>query len=255
MARLYQDLYARNLELQVTLQELQNTQDELTRAERLSLVGRMAASIIHDLKNPMTAIKGYASILGRQNLDPVIRERYSKTIGRAVDRFVEMTQEILDYTRGGWELSLTTVQVDAFVRDLCSFLKPAFEEKDLALKCQVDYQGALRIDETKLRRSLYNIASNAIDAMEPGGVLTIAVSRAGTDIQFSLSDTGPGIPAQIRESLFEPFVTYGKPSGTGLGLAIAKKAIEDHGGTITVESDPGCGATFVVRLPLKPQTS
>ena len=255
MARLYQDLYARNLELQVTLQELQNTQDELTRAERLSLVGRMAASIIHDLKNPMTAIKGYASILGRQNLDPVIRERYSKTIGRAVDRFVEMTQEILDYTRGGWELSLTTVQVDAFVRDLCSFLKPAFEDKDLALKCQVDYQGALRIDETKLRRSLYNIASNAIDAMEPGGVLTIAVSRAGTDIQFSLSDTGPGIPAQIRESLFEPFVTCGKPSGTGLGLAIAKKAIEDHGGTITVESDPGCGATFVVRLPLKPQTS
>jgi signal transduction histidine kinase len=251
MARLYQDLYARNLELQVTLRELQNTQDELTRAERLSLVGRMTASIIHDLKNPMTAIKGYASILGRQHLDPALRERYSKTIGHAVDRFVDMTQEILDYTRGGGDLSLSSVHLDEFVRDLCDFLRPAFDERKLALKCEVEDMGRLVMDETKIRRSLYNIASNANDAMEPGGTLTLTVSRTDAYVEFCLSDTGPGIPPQIQDKLFEPFVTYGKPSGTGLGLAIAKKAIEDHGGTITADSAPGQGTTFVIRLPAR----
>jgi signal transduction histidine kinase len=251
MARLYQDLYARNLEQQVTLRELQNTQDELTRAERLSLVGRMTASIIHDLKNPMTAIKGYASILGRQNLDPVLRERYSKTIAHAVDHFVDMTQEILDYTRGGGDLNLSTVHLDEFVQDLCDFLRPAFDERELTLKCEAKDMGRLMMDETKVRRSLYNIASNANDAMEPGGTLTLTVSRTGAYVEFCLSDTGPGIPPQIQDKLFEPFVTYGKPSGTGLGLAIAKKAIDDHGGTISVDSAPGQGATFVIRLPVR----
>jgi signal transduction histidine kinase len=161
-----------------------------------------------------------------------------------------MTQEILDYTRGGGDLSLSVVRLDEFVQDLCDFLRPAFDEKELALKCEVEYGGRLRMDETKIRRSLYNIASNASDAMEPGGTLTLSVSHVEDHVEFCLSDTGPGIPPEIQDSLFEPFVTHGKPSGTGLGLAIAKKAIEDHGGTIMVKSRPGQGATFVVHLPL-----
>jgi signal transduction histidine kinase len=105
------------------------------------------------------------------------------------------------------------------------------------------------MDETKMRRALYNIASNARDAMEDGGSLTITTHSMNNTVEFRLSDTGPGIPQEIRDTLFEPFVTHGKPTGTGLGLAIAKKTIEDHGGEICVESEPGKGATFIISVP------
>jgi len=85
--------------------------------------------------------------------------------------------------------------------------------------------------------------------MEAGGRLTIATRSTDGMVEFRLSDTGPGIPKEIQDTLFEPFVTYGKATGTGLGLAIAKKIAEDHGGTIAVQSVPGQGATFVISLP------
>jgi len=251
MARLYEDIQTRNRELQDALRELQETQDELIRAERLSVVGRMASGIIHDLKNPMTTIKGYAAILGRQDIDPETRERFSDIITRSVDTFVEMTQELLDYTRGGGSLRLAKVSVDAFIHDLCIFIEGDFETRGLNLHRDLAYGELLMMDETKMRRALYNIASNARDAMESGGTLTIASKHSNDIVEFRLSDTGPGIPQEVQDKLFEPFVTHGKATGTGLGLAIAKKAVEDHGGTITVESEPGEGAAFIISLPMK----
>jgi signal transduction histidine kinase len=250
LARLYEDQQARNQELQDALRELQEAQDELIRAERLSLIGRMAATIIHDLRNPMTTIKGYAAMLERGDLEAGRRQRFSQTIVRSVDTIVQMTQEILDYTRGGARLQPAEVQVATFVDDLFTLLAHDFHEKGLVLQREIDFQEAVYLDEAKMRRALYNIASNARDAMPAGGVLTIAIRRHDGDVEFRLSDTGPGIPAQIQDSLFEPFVSFGKPAGTGLGLAIARKAVEDHGGSITVEGGSGGqGTTFVIRLP------
>jgi signal transduction histidine kinase len=250
LARLYEDLQTRNRELRETLRELQETQDELIRAERLSVVGRMASGIIHDLKNPMTTIKGYAALLGREDIDIETRKKFSEIITRSVDTFVEMTQELLDYTRGGGALQLAKVSVEGFIHDLCIFIEGDFEGKGLALHQELAYTGIVMMDETKMRRALYNIASNARDAMQSGGSLTISTHRTNSLVEFRMSDTGPGIPEEIRDSLFEPFVTHGKATGTGLGLAIAKKAVEDHGGTITVESIPNQGATFIISLPL-----
>jgi signal transduction histidine kinase len=249
LARLYESLQTRNQELQEALRELQETQAELIQAERLSVVGRMASSIIHDLKNPMTTIKGYASLLGRTDLRPEMRQQFSQIITRSVDTFVEMTQEILDYARGGGPLQLAEVNVSSFVNDLCDFVQRDFEEKGLSLIRQLEYSGPLIMDETKMRRALYNVVTNARDAMEHGGSLTITTSCTDNITEFSFRDTGPGIPEEIKNTLFEPFVTYGKPSGTGLGLAIAKKTVEDHGGTISVKSASGGGTTFVIRVP------
>jgi signal transduction histidine kinase len=105
------------------------------------------------------------------------------------------------------------------------------------------------MDEGKMRRALYNIASNARDVLPPGGSLYISTCRTKQWLEFRFEDNGPGIPPEIRETLFEPFVTFGKTSGTGLGLAIAHKAVQDHGGTITASSVPGKGAIFVIQLP------
>jgi signal transduction histidine kinase len=250
LARLYENLQARNTELRQALRELEAAQDELIRAERLSVVGRMAASIIHDLKNPMTTIKGYASLLGREGLPPERRAHFSNIITRSVDTFVEMTQEILDYARGGGPLQPREIRLDLLIEDVCAFIEGDFAAKSLTLKRKLHYTGPLMLDETKFRRALYNIASNARDAMPTGGTLTISTDRVDGSVECRLSDTGPGIPEEIQDSLFEPFVTFGKTSGTGLGLAIAKKTVEDHGGTICVDSTPGQGATFVIRLPL-----
>jgi signal transduction histidine kinase len=250
LARLYNDLQTRNRELREALRELQETQDELIRAERLSLVGRMASGIIHDLKNPMTTIKGYASMLGHKDIDFETRQRFSKIITRSVDTFVEMTQEILDYARGGGSLQQKEVSVSALIQDLCAFVESDFGGKGLTLCQDLRYTGPLMMDETKVRRALYNIASNARDAMEDGGCLTIVTDCTGGMVEFRLSDTGPGIPEEIRDCLFEPFVTHGKATGTGLGLAIVKKTVEDHHGVIEVESVHGQGATFIIRLPL-----
>ena len=252
LTQLYEDLQTRNRELREALRELQEMQDELIRAERLSVVGRMAASIIHDLKNPMTTIQGYASLLGRKDLDAETRQRFSKIITGSVDTFVEMTQEILDYSRGGGPIQMRAVEVDSFIKDLCVFIERDFDEKGLAIHCDLAYTGLLQLDETKMRRVLYNIAANARDAMEPGGQLTISTQRAGPYVEFCLTDTGPGIPTAIRDTLFEPFVTHGKPTGTGLGLAIAKKTVEDHGGSIVVAGALGQGATFTICLPWTP---
>jgi signal transduction histidine kinase len=250
LARLYENLQSRNRELQQALRDLQDAQDELIRAERLSVVGRMAASIIHDLKNPMTTIKGYAALLGREDLDREQRERFSGIITHSVDTFVQMTQEILDYARGGGPLQRQEIQVGDFIEDLCTFMERDFSDKGLKLVRELDYTGPVLVDEIKLRRALYNIASNARDAMEAGGSLTISTTPNESSVELRLRDTGPGIPEAIRDTLFEPFVTCGKAMGTGLGLAIAKKTVEDHGGTIAVDSVPGQGATFIVRLPL-----
>jgi two-component system sensor histidine kinase HydH len=249
MARLYQDLQARNRELGEALRDLKKAQDELLQAERLSLVGRMAASIIHDIKHPLTNIKGYASLLGDKEMDPESRKHFADIIVRSVDTFVEMTQEILDYARGGGVLEPIEIPVDAFIGELLDLLADDFAQKGLILRQDLAYTGTVKIDPVKMRRALYNIAINARDVMAPGGTLTISTQAVKATIEIRLSDTGPGIPAEIRNSLFEPFVTFGKPTGTGLGLAIARKTAQDHGGTIAVDSIPGQGATFVIRLP------
>jgi signal transduction histidine kinase len=249
LTRLYEDLQARNQELSAALRELQETHDELIHAERMSMVGRMAAALMHDLRNPLTTIKGYAAMLERGDLETERRQRFSRTIVRSVDNFVQMTQEILDYVRGAARLQRVEVQVAAIVDDLCTFLEHDFEEKGLTLRRELEYEGPLLVDEARMGRALYNIASNARDAMPAGGVLTITTRRCEGCVEFRLSDTGPGIPAEIRDRLFEPFVTFGKPEGTGLGLAIAKKAVEDHGGSIAVEGSAGQGTTLVICIP------
>jgi signal transduction histidine kinase len=249
LTRLYEDLQTRNRELQDALHNLQEMQDELIRAERLSVVGRMAASIIHDLKNPMTTIQGYASLLGRADIEPEARQRFSKIITSSVASFIEMTQEILDYSQGGGAVQRSSVLVSSLIKELCLFVEHEFRDSGLALRCELEYTGPVVMDVPKMRRALYNIASNAHDAMKAGGVLTITTRYKDGVVEFELSDTGPGIPEAIKDTLFEPFVTMGKATGTGLGLAIAKKTVEDHSGTISVDSVPGQGATFTIRLP------
>jgi signal transduction histidine kinase len=107
----------------------------------------------------------------------------------------------------------------------------------------------LTLDETRLTRCLANIIKNAKEALGDEGTITIQFRESGSELQVSISDSGPGIPEAIRSRIFEPFVTYGKKNGTGLGMAIAKSTVDAHGGRIWLESETGKGTTFHVVLP------
>jgi signal transduction histidine kinase len=112
------------------------------------------------------------------------------------------------------------------------------------------YTGVARFDETKLRRAIFNLARNAIDAMPKGGRFLVSVEREGDELVFRAQDNGPGIPPEIADRLFESFVTSGKKHGTGLGLAIVRKIAQEHGGAVSCKTKPGKGTTFEIRIPL-----
>lgn len=255
IAQLYDNLKARNRELAAALQELRATHEELIKTERLSAIGQMASTIIHDIKGPLTTVKGLAELLGRPNLTQEQRLELSKTISRSIDSFVGMTQEILDYAHGQQMLALEQVNVAQFLKRLRDFIVQDFAQSNISVELDVRYEGVMVCDDRKLWRALYNIVENAKEAMakEKGKehVFTIASRQQGSWIEIRLSDTGPGIPPELRDKIFLPFTTYGKSRGTGLGLCIAHSIIQAHGGTIDLTSEVGQGSTFTVRMPIE----
>ncbi|MGQ9667835.1 MAG: ATP-binding protein [Anaerolineae bacterium] len=251
LARLISDLRTQNERLEKALCELDKAKHELTKVERLSMLGQVTAGIVHDLRGPMNTIKGYAGLLSNGDPNPAERRQLTGYILHAVDRLNSMCQELLDFARGEVTLSPRIVYVPELMKNLHILLQPEWEARGLHLEMDVDYAGPAVFDDGRLTRALMNIANNARDAMGPGGILRISVRVRENGLEFRLSDNGPGVPPAMRERLFEPFATFGKREGTGLGLAIARKIVEDHGGTIRLDERSAAGATFIITLPLE----
>ncbi len=216
--------------------------------ERLSAVGRMAGTIIHDIKNPMNTLRLYAQVI-KSKAGNEEAGRYADEIMRQVDRLVHMTQDILDYSRGISEMHITTVSLGDTMTDVLNFLELELSRRNVVLTRSLNYNGPVSIDTEKMIRVFYNLATNAADAMPKGGSLAVATSRTGNDIHIVFTDTGEGMPEEVLRRMFEPFFTHGKKHGTGLGLAIVKKIIDDHRGAIEVRSEAQKGTTFDIRLP------
>ena len=222
---------------------------EMVANERLSAVGRMASTIIHDIKNPMGTLRVYAQVMKRKSGNEEAAMLADDMILQ-VDRFVNMTQEILDFTRG---VSLTNIQELEFEQVMSSVLD--FIEKDLSknnvqLVRNTRFTGKVKMDQDKMMRVFYNLASNARDAMPQGGSLTVLTEQSDGHVKIEFKDSGSGMPEDVKNRIFEPFMTYGKKHGTGLGMAIVKKVIDDHQGKIEIDSEEGKGTTIRILLPL-----
>jgi len=222
---------------------------EMVQNERLTAIGRMAATILHDIKNPMGMLRLYAGQIKKKTVSPD-EARMADEMIRQVDRLTAMTQEILDFARGVSQVHLETVRLGDIFNRILPFLEADLNTRKITLIRIFDYTGSCMLDVEKFTRVLYNLTGNAADAMPDGGTLTIRTRTVDTLLAVEVTDTGTGIPEEIRSRLFEPFFTYGKKHGTGLGLSIVRKAIEDHHGRMEVESIPGSGSTFRVLLPL-----
>lgn len=220
---------------------------EVMRTERLSLVGAMANSIIHDLKNPICIVRCCADLIA-SDAEPRTKE-LTTMIDGAVDGMLAMTQELLDYARGSTSLKKECVSIWRLLDDLSEQSLRLLPGLNIQLVKHIRHGGDVVIDLARFTRVMGNLVKNASEAMTGGGILTITTDLVQNQVVIRLSDTGKGIPPEILPRLFEPFVTHGKSHGTGLGMAIAKSVIDAHGGRISVASIEGSGTTVDIRLP------
>lgn len=225
---------------------------ELMRSERLSLVGSMANSIIHDLKNPIQAIHSCAELIASRSTDPNVA-KFTEIMQKSVGQMTDMLQELLDFARGQSSLHLKPCSPKSVFCEFDSLLVRLLPP-NIHLLREIHYCDDISVDLGRFVRVLLNIAKNAIEAMPNGGVLRIGVRQTGANAIFTVADTGCGIPEELMSKLFEPFVTHGKSKGTGLGMAIAKGVVESHHGAISLRSKPNIGTTIDISVPTLPQT-
>jgi signal transduction histidine kinase len=216
--------------------------------DRLSSIGQMLSGVIHDFRTPMTIISGYVQLMSMEDREAKRKEQ-AEVILRQFDFVNDMTRELLAFARGDTSLLLHKVFTDRLLKDLEEILKKELDASQVKLKLEDLYAGPIRVDENKLRRLIFNITRNARQAMPSGGEFKIRVKEQAGRVCFHFTDTGPGIPEEIRPRLFEYFTSSGKDEGTGLGLAVVKKIVDEHGGQIEVESPPEGGAGFKIFLP------
>lgn len=219
--------------------------------ERLSTVGKMASTIIHDIKAPMGVLRMSAEVMKRKSTDKETGKLADEMI-RQIDRFVNMTREILDFSRGVSSMNIQDAEVTELIGSILSFIEKDLGKRKVKVVKDMNFKGRIRVDEDKLSRVFYNIASNAADAMPDGGHLTVRTNRDNDFLLIEFIDDGIGMPPDVREKIFEPFMTYGKSHGTGLGMSIVKKIVDDHKGKIEIASEQRKGTTVRVFLPLGP---
>lgn len=223
---------------------------EMVQSERLSAVGKMASTIIHDIKNPMGTLRMYAQVIKKKSGNAEASDLADEMIHQ-VDRFVNMTQEILDFSRGISDIHLEDVNLEEALEGSLSFIEKDLAKRNISVVRAFNYTGQCVMDLEKMARVFYNLAGNAADAMKNGGTLTVGSRLSDSSLILEFTDTGEGIPEDIRAKVLEPFFTHGKKHGTGLGLAIVKKILDDHHGSIEIDSEVGKGTTMRLVLPVK----
>jgi signal transduction histidine kinase len=237
-------------------------QKELISSERMAALGAMAGMLAHDFRNPMTVVRGHAEMLLAEGVPPASVREQAEVIIRMVDRLDRMTGEILDFARSGGHVVRRRLVLRRFLGELADDLERELPGVTIVRDLSVPESAEGALDEDKIRRAVGNLASNARDVMGGRGRvhLSAQLEPDGPDgvagrLLLEVADEGPGVPPEIRATLFEPFVTARKKGGTGLGLAVARRFVEDHGGTIELaagdapEAGP-TGARFLLSLPI-----
>jgi len=225
--------------------------DDMLQQEKMSLVGTMVNSIIHDFKNPFTLIGlGAQMIEGRHKEDPKTK-KICDNIAAQVDRMVEMANELSEFSRGEQKLIFEKVELKKLFAEFKALNEPSFVKDNMTISMDIE---AITIDaeKNKLLRVLQNIVGNAVDALgdKPDARIEIVAKKQDEQVVITIVDNGEGIPEKIRGTFWTPFVTFGKSRGTGLGSAIAKSIVEAHYGEIEFQTETGQGTKFTIRLPI-----
>ncbi len=225
-------------------------QRQLTQGQKMESLGTMAGAVAHDFNNLLTTIMGFAGLLKRSTaLADEDRENLT-LIEQAAHRAADLTGRLLSFARGGL-VRFGPIDLRQVIEDTLRLTQPALDD---AIAVCLELPGepvTVEGDAGQVQQALVNMVLNARDAMPCGGCIAVRLERDGDDAVITFADTGPGMDEETRTRIFEPFFTT-KPagSGTGLGMAITYGIVQGHHGTIALESAPGQGTRFTIRLPL-----
>jgi two-component system sensor histidine kinase HydH len=246
------DLFLGNIVLFKDLTEVRALRKEVARSQRLASVGRLAAGVAHEIRNPLSSIKGFATYFKERYSDKPDDQQTASIMIQEVDRLNRVVGQLLEFARP-IAVKPQRISLPALLKDSVKLIADRAAEKNIAIRTQSD----VGLDEAwgdpdRINQILLNLYLNAIDAMEIGGELKVGISSDGDSRQIciTVSDTGCGISPENFSQIFDPYFTT-KSSGTGLGLAIVHNIIEAMSGTIKVQSDPGKGTTFRITIPIE----
>ncbi len=230
--------------------QLEEAQRRLRHAEKLSALGRMAASIAHEINNPLTAIVGYLYLTKRElAADAPVRENLD-IVEREVNVIARLVQGLRDFSKPPAR-ERRPVDLNGVLEDVLLLMGKELRHSRIEVFKNLDPDLPMVLASPDQMREIFlNLVLNARDAMLDGGQLTLSTAVCGGQVQVQVSDSGVGIKGEHLQRIFEPFFTTKGESGTGLGLAICHSIVEDHQGEIAVDSQPGKGTVFTLRFPL-----
>jgi len=249
LARSFNDMTSRLLEAR---ERMESANRRLVQAEKLASIGRLSATIAHEIRNPLTSVKlNIQRIAESEHLDEIEREHLG-ICQEGVGQIEKFIKELLDFTRVP-ELARERFPLDQVLEESLKMLKDAFRQKRVTVeKSYAQGLPPANVDGDRLRQVFLNLLRNAFEAVDEGGRISVSLAAGGGEegrtYLVRISDNGAGIPEKDRENIFEPFFTT-KSSGFGLGLANARKIVEQHGGSVKVVGKRGRGSAFVVILP------
>jgi signal transduction histidine kinase len=244
-----QQLELLNRELAATYRELQDNFEHLRRAEQFSAIGQLAASLAHEIRNPLASIEGAAELLRPGAVSDDMREEFVQIIKKESKRLSRLLTELLDFARPRTPEYQET-SLEGIVSSVANLVGVSAGKQNVEIRQYLSPSlPKIDCDPEQLRQVLLNLTMNALQAMPDGGKIDLRVYPQNASVAIEVRDEGPGIAAADVTKLFSPFYTT-KKDGTGLGLAIAQKIMIAHGGLITVDNQKPHGAVFTAILPI-----
>jgi two-component system sensor histidine kinase HydH len=236
------------------LSEVRSLRKEIARSQRLATVGRLAAGVSHEIRNPLSSIKGFATYFKERYYDVPENQQISNLMIQEVDRLNRVVGQLHEFAR---PITVTkkSIQIKAFLKDSLKLIERQASEANISIKTDFDFEiDEILIDPDRINQVLLNLYLNAIESMDNGGNLTVTLAKNSkkNGIEIKVSDTGTGITEDDLSHIFDPYFTT-KASGTGLGLAIVYNIMEAHGGEITIESHLGQGTEVTIFFLMQEQ--
>lgn len=230
------------------LEKKEKVEEYLKRSEKLASLGQMISGIAHEIRNPLSIIRGTVQLMKKNFKDVDGLDEYVRIVKEQSDRENNVIQELLDYARPAKQ-QLLKLDINSLIQSVLSFTNKYIQDKHITLKLELTSRlPEILIDPDKIKQVFVNIIINACEAMESGGTFCIRTKREDNWVKVCFEDTGVGMDEEELQKIFNPYYTT-KPKGTGLGLAISNGIVELHGGFIEVKSKKGEGSVFTVVLP------
>lgn len=231
----------------ITMQEM--LEEQIRQSEKLAVIGELAAGTAHEIRNPLTSVKGFIQLLDRKYANDDPEKQYFRIILSELNRVNDIIREFLLLSKPT-DPNLRLIDVNTVMEDIRTLMSSDALLHSIDLEFRLSDQPAVCvIDVEQIKQVFINLIRNSFEAIGLNGKLAIRIAVVDNHCEIEFADNGPGIPQEVMARIFEPFYTT-KEEGTGLGLTVSYRIIQNHGGTILVDSEEGKGTTFKVKLPL-----